>query len=159
VTTKKQLDPIPNESLTISGDAEDWIRQFVKHLELHFVDAVRELPPTAGVSDWQVTAARAAFATFLDSGLDHETVLELLGRVVIERSHPGVAWTESLNRRRFELIDKEIQQTLTPAENVELAGLTSMMREHADSEENLPIKGAQDLHRKLLQLDATGESE
>ncbi len=54
-----------------------------------------------------------------------------------------------MNKRRFELIDGDIQGTLSRAEQIELAGLTQLMREHVDSEVNLPLEGARKLHRLL----------
>jgi hypothetical protein len=85
--------------------------------------------------------------------------MELFGRVAVERRSVGACWSDALNQRRFALIDKEIQASLTPAESVELAGLTRIMRDHVESEANLPIEGARALHRKLLQLESTSESE
>ena len=52
---------------------------------------------------------------------------------------------------------KEIQETLGPAERIELAGLTGIMREHLESEANVPMEGAKALHRKLLELAAEDE--
>jgi hypothetical protein len=160
VTTKKRPKPEPNESRrTIAADADDWIRQFIKHFELHVLDARRDLPPDAGISESQAATARAMLATYLDSGMDVESAMELFGRVAVERRSIDVTWDDALNQRRFELIDKEIQGLLTAAESIELAGLTSCMREHVESETNLPMEGARTLHRKLLQLESTGESE
>lgn len=98
-------------------------------------------------------------ATYLDSGMDFESAVELLGQVVVQRLSVDVAWSDALNQRRFALIDKEIQQSLTPAESIELAGLTRIMRDHVETETNLPMNGARALHRKLLQLKATDASE
>src|SRR5207245_9870800 len=103
--------------------------------------------------------ARAMLETYLDSGMELESVMELLGRAGIETRTGEGGWSDALNQRRFALIDKEIQGLLTPAETVELAGLTRIMRDHVESEANLPIKGARALHRTLLQLDSTDESE
>ncbi|MEI7700485.1 MAG: hypothetical protein WCK86_11860 [Planctomycetia bacterium] len=57
-----------------------------------------------------------------------------------------------MNARRFELIDGDIQGTLTQAEQIELAGLTQLMREHVEAEEFLPFKRARDLHRRLKEM-------
>jgi hypothetical protein len=73
------------------------------------------------------------FHTLLDSGMDTESFAETVGRVLIEKRPGSIAWNAVLNQRRFELIDKEIQETLTPAERVELAGLTAIMREQLES--------------------------
>jgi hypothetical protein len=105
--------------------------------------------------DYQDATIRAMIQTLLDSGMTTESVVEAVGRVLIERSPASVEWNSKLNQRRFALIDKEIQGTLTPAEKIELAGLTKIMREQLESEASLPMEGATALHRKLLELDVT----
>jgi hypothetical protein len=137
---------------SISEAASDWLAQFVKHFELNFFDVCRDLPPAAGAADYQDATMRAVFQTMLDSGMDPDAIVESLGPTPIEQRGGSVEWTSALNQRRFELIDKEIQETLTPTEKIELAGLTRIMREQLDSESNLPLAGAKALHRKLLGL-------
>lgn len=159
MTTTRSREPEQSASPgAISAETDFWIRQFTKLFELHVLDASRDLPPDAGVPESQMATARAIVATFLDSGMDLELVMELVGRVAVESRSAGASWSDALNQRRFALIDKEIQGSLTPAENVELAGLTRIMRDHLDSEANLPMEGARALHRRLLQLESTGES-
>jgi hypothetical protein len=158
VTTRKRRESSRAASpASISAEAGDWIRQFVKHLELHLLDAGRELSPDADTAEMQLATARAVLATYCDSGMEVESAVELLGQAAVESRSVDVVWNDEMNRRRFDLIDKEIQGSLTPAESVELAGLTSIMRHHVDSETNLPMKGARALHRKLLQLDSTDQ--
>jgi hypothetical protein len=160
VPTKKPPEPEPPESQeAISADADEWIRQFIKHFELHILDASRDMPPDASVSESQVATARAILATYVDSGMEFESAVELLGQVAVERQSVNVAWSDALNQRRFALIDKEIQGSLSAPESIELAGLTRIMRNHVESETNLPMKGARVLHRKLLQLKSKGESD
>jgi hypothetical protein len=160
VTTSKQRDSeLPESEKVISADADDWIRQFIKHFELHLLDTSRALPPDTSISESQAATARAILATFIDSGMEIESVLELLGQVAGERRSAAVAWSDALNQRRFVLIDKEIQGALAPAERIELARLTRIMRDHVESETNLPIEGARALHRKLQQLKSTGEAD
>jgi hypothetical protein len=158
-TTRSHKSEQPASAGAISADTDLWIRQFIKQFELHVLDASHGLTPDASVTESQVATARAILATYLDSGMELESVFELFGRVAVERWSVGACWTDALNQRRFALIDKEIQGLLTPAESVELAGLTRIMRDHLDSEANLPIEGARTLHRKLLQLESTSESE
>jgi hypothetical protein len=117
------------------------------------------MPPDASVSESQVATARAILATYVDSGMEFESAVELLGQVAVERQSVNVAWSDALNQRRFALIDKEIQGSLSAPESIELAGLTRIMRNHVESETNLPMKGARVLHRKLLQLKSKGESD
>lgn len=155
MNTKKQ--PEPTEPLKgISEHREEWIRLFMKHLELNVLDASRDLLPDAKESELRVAMARAILATYFDSGLEVESALELFGQAAVERGTRDSTWNEALNQRRFELIDKKIQGELTPAESVELAGLTGIMRNCIDSEANVPMKGAQALHRKLLNPDSAG---
>ena len=144
---------------TISADTDPWIRQFIKHFELHVIDASRHLPPNASVWELQAASARAILETYLESGMELESIMELLGRVGVEVQSVETEWSDALNQRRFALIDKQIQGLLTPAESVELAGLTRMMRDCVESETNLPMEGAQSLHRKLLQLRSSSESD
>ncbi len=158
-TTRSHESEQPVSQKAISADTDLWIRQFIKHFELHVLDASRDLPPDAGVCESQVATARAIVATFLDSGMEFESVVELLGRVAVEWRSVEAAWSDALNQRRFALIDREIEGSLTPAESIELAGLTRIMRDHVESEANLPIEGVRALHRKLLQLESTGESD
>lgn len=153
MATTRPHEPEPPESRgAISADADDWIRQFIKHFELHLLDASRDLPP-------DISVARAILATFIDSGMAVDSALELLGEAAVESRSADAPWSDALNQRRFALIDKEIQGALTPAETIELAGLTRIMRDHIESETNLPMQGARALHRKLLQLKSKGASD
>jgi len=136
----------------ISERASEWVRLYVKHFELNFLDMGCSLPPDAGDRDYGIAAIRAMFQTLVDSGIESEAIAETVGRVLLEQRSRSVEWNSSLNQRRFELIDKEIQDTLTPAERIELAGLTGLMREHLESEANVPMEGVKALHRKLLEL-------
>jgi hypothetical protein len=140
---------------SIPQHAGEWIRQFVQQLELHFLDTTQNLASEAGFFDYQVATIRAVLRTLLDSGMDTESIVGTIGQVLIERRPGPLEWTPELNQRRFDLIDREIQETLTPAERIELAGLTRIMREAIDTEANLPMEGAKILHRKLTESKAT----
>jgi len=147
LTKKRPKSELPPAVVSF---ADDWIRQCIRHVELNMVDAARDLAPDATESDLQAAAVRAFISTLIDSGMARESALELLGQFVVEHKSPNVTWNDAANRRRFALIDKDIQGTLTSAESIELAGLTRLMREHVDSEENLPMTGARRLHRQLM---------
>lgn len=150
---KKQPDP---EAGKIPEVVDDWFRQFIKHLELYLVETGQELPPDAKSTDCGLAALRAVRLTLRDSGLDDDQVAGLLARAALEDSSANeeLEWNADLNRRRFELIDGDIQGTLSHAEQLELAGLTQLMREHVDSEANLPLEGAKKLHRLLTDPDS-----
>ena len=48
---------------SISADADDWVRNFIKNFELYVIDACRELPPNAKVHEVQVVTVRACDGT------------------------------------------------------------------------------------------------
>ncbi len=77
-TTKSPKSEEPASREAISGETDLWIRQFIKHFELHVLDASRDLPPNASASESQVATARAILATYLDSGV-HGCLLYMPG--------------------------------------------------------------------------------
>jgi hypothetical protein len=156
--TRKPPESEPPESpQALSADADLWIRQFIAHLERRLLEAARRMPADAGVSESQMATARAIVATFLDSGMDLESAVEILGQAAVEQPAVDIRWSDALNQRRFALIDKDIQGSLNAAESIELAGLTRIMRDHVESEVNLPMAGARALHRRLLQTGSPGQ--
>lgn len=153
MAVKKQPDSGTSE---LPESAHDWFRQFLKHLELFMVETSQSLGPDSNSADHRLVAMRAVKLTFLESGMNHEEVRDLFGLVAIESvgTSQSPRWNREFNRRRFELIDGDIQGTLNAAEQIELAGLTQLMREQVDSEANLPFEGARQLHRRLADLDS-----
>jgi hypothetical protein len=141
----------------ISEHASDWIRIFAEQLEDHFVDLTPTIPANARFRQYQDATIRAVLETLLDSGMDVESFAETVGQFLIEKRLGRIEWNPDLNRRRFELIDKKIQEALTPDERMELAGLTRIMREQLESEANIPMEGAKELHQKLLELAVRGK--
>jgi hypothetical protein len=63
--------------------------------------------------------------------------------------HPG-PWTEAKNQRRCDLIDKDIDDHLTPEEAVELEALRRQMDRHLRKIAPLPLEDARRLHKELL---------
>jgi hypothetical protein len=63
--------------------------------------------------------------------------------------HPG-PWTEAKNKRRCELIDKEIDDRLTSEETIELETLERQIDRHLRTVAPLPLEDARRLHRELL---------
>jgi hypothetical protein len=68
-------------------------------------------------------------------------------------SPPEATWSAESNRRRLALIDKQIQQSISLAEQLELARLTAQMRAQVDTEINLPLQGARAIHKRLLAVE------
>jgi len=61
-------------------------------------------------------------------------------------------WSDELNERRIELIDKDIQGNITTDERVELAELQRKAVAYRDRVAPLPIEGARGLHQQLLEM-------
>src|SRR5437879_4685693 len=98
---------------------------------------------------------------FLSLPVDPEgAVVELDGHVVAhvfaaEAAADGNGenlgpWTDAKNARRCDLIDKEIDSRLTPAEARELKDLQRQMLRHVDRVAPLPLEDARRLHQELL---------
>ena len=158
-TTKSHESDRPAHGAGIPSSADDWLRTFIKLLEDHFVQASGSLRPDSGDPEYRLAAARAILATYLESGMDLESILELFPRAALGPMGAEGTWSDALNQRRFALIDKEIQGTMTSAESIELARLTTIMRDHVESEETLPMEGPRALHWKLMQFESMGESD
>jgi hypothetical protein len=63
-------------------------------------------------------------------------------------------WTDQKNHRRADLIDKEIEGTISPTESVELEELQGQMRRYVNKVAPLPLAEARRLHEELLQKAA-----
>jgi hypothetical protein len=59
-------------------------------------------------------------------------------------------WSEALDARRCELIDKDIAGTITESEISELASLETLANEHFDRIAPPPLDAARRLHQQLL---------
>ncbi|XZE20709.1 hypothetical protein SH449x_000593 [Pirellulaceae bacterium SH449] len=71
MAVKKQPDP---KSAKVSAGANDWFRQFLKHLELSWSEIGQALPSDATPADFGPTVMRAVLMTLLDSRLNVEQV-------------------------------------------------------------------------------------
>lgn len=146
-------------SESIAVQAIDWGSQFVKNLEFEYSNAAAELPAQATWADFRRAMVRAFEATLVESGAHPGDIRNLIQESLsldhdVEKS---AGWTSELNARRMELIDKLIQQSLSPKEAAELGRLTAQLRLHVDNEELLPLEGARQIHRRLLESNNPGE--
>jgi hypothetical protein len=144
-----------SEAGEIPEVANEWFRQFLRVLELTIVESGQGLSPDATPADCRLAAMRAVKLTLLDSGVAEDAIAGLFGQVALEPTNTTskLAWNAELNKRRFELIDGDIQGILNRAEQLELAHLTQLMRDHVDTEENVPLQGARTLHRFLADFE------
>ena len=158
MANKKQPKLTTNLSKrTISLEAEDWFNQFQKHLRISFLDHCESLPFNETPAEIQTATIRAIVDTLFDSGADLSSFIQSIGERLSQLTEPAIEWNDELNRRRVELIDKDLLGEASFVEQVELAKLTSMMRRYVDTESNLPLKGAMELYRKLLSEEESGE--
>ena len=74
--------------------------------------------------------------------------------ITVEQSNE---WTEEKNRRRCELIDKEIAGTLSGEEGTELEGLQQAMLAYRRQVAPLPLDDLRALHQELL--DGVGKQQ
>lgn len=65
-------------------------------------------------------------------------------------SQQGISWTDENNRRRSELVDKEISGTLTNEEREELDKLQKEMRAYRNQVAPLPLDDLRKAHDELL---------
>lgn len=72
-------------------------------------------------------------------------------RDLLGAANGDVAWTSEKEARRRELIDKDITNTITADERVELAMLDQEGNAHYDAVAPRPIEGARRLHQELLE--------
>jgi hypothetical protein len=88
----------------------------------------------------------------------HGSVLELNGQAVAWVALPSGSisngdepWTEDLNQRRCDLINRKYAGTLAPAEAFELARLQEQMLRYRQRVAPLPLDDARRLHQELLE--------
>jgi hypothetical protein len=149
---KPHKQTAPAQTKRIPAVAADWGRQFLKHLELAYLDAASNLPTKPAWADFRKAMLIGFSETLRDSGAGPEELLQLM-TTAIDRSSPlGTIedWTNEKAARRSELIDQQIQQRLSYDEAIELARLTAVMRAHFEQEEFVPLEGARRLHRQLV---------
>lgn len=138
---------------SVDPNAEFWLLKFVPAFQRTFLDESAELPQPGTISDLHSLTIRAVLRTLVDSGMTPETIIESVGRALNDLSSAQPVWNSRMNKRRLSLIDKQIQQSILLDEQLELARLTAAMRQHVDSEANLPMQGARAIHDKLLAAD------
>ena len=111
-------------------------------------------------SDRQIARQLGMSPTRLKQKLDEaiETVVTVRRRtgnkirvqVQKERAAATPSWTPAKANRRAELVDKDIDGTLTPEERPELEQLQQEMRAYCRAVAPLPIEAARALHAQLL---------
>jgi hypothetical protein len=138
---------------TLSKEKLEWIQLIVKHLELNLVDLSDALPSDADHAAYLHWTISGFFRTLEEApGAGSDAIFNMFRQIADESIGEPIEWTADLNARRFALIDKKIEGSLAPAEQVELERLTKAMRRSVESELKLPLEGAKSLHRYLTEL-------
>lgn len=150
---EKPLENSEGESF-FSSVAADWLNTFKKHFSIEFQDIVASLPDEPGELDFQKAAIAAMSATLRDSGLSEEHLLAFLGEALKREKSPSVKWTQELNQRRIDLIDRKIAGDISYDEKAELATLTNALRAKVSAETMHEVSGARELHAKLKAMDS-----
>jgi hypothetical protein len=69
-----------------------------------------------------------------------------------------VEWTDVKNQRRCDLIDREIDDSLTPDERVELENLQQQLRRYVNQVSPLPLEPLRKLHQELIEKAAKAKA-
>lgn len=81
----------------LSEAANDWFRQFLKHLELYLVATGQRLTADSEPADYRLAAMQAVRLTLLDSGMNDAELRDLFGRVALaHRQGPCDAETDAM---------------------------------------------------------------
>ncbi len=136
----------------IPEGAFNWFRRFLVELNDCLLTEGEKLDDDSEPASYRRSAIRAVVLTLMESGADLEPLraefASVLFSAVATNGRPE--WTDEMNQRRFDLIDREIQGLLSPVEQMELEALTQALRCHVESENLMPFSGAQALHRRLV---------
>lgn len=138
------------EHETVDTDARIWSLQWIPVFEQALLAESTHLPKPTEISDLYRMTIRAMLSTLIDEGMNPEWFVDVVGKALGEMSPHETTWNPESNLRRLALIDKQIQQSISLAEQLELARLTAQMRAQVDTEVNLPLQGARAIHKRLL---------
>ena len=150
---KLRESQVGSTKASVASDANDWMMKVVAEFERSFLVESSGLQENARIADLHKATVWAMVHTLIDSGMSSETLVERVGQAITELDPVDVKWSSKLNNRRLNLIDKLIQESITQAEKLELARLAAAMRQHVDSEQNLPMQGGRALHKRLLKAE------
>jgi nucleoside phosphorylase len=169
---EKQFDPLPDgEPFSLSRHIELYIQdknQFIENLPRWIGYGNLSADPARDQLIRQAVTARISAIHQVESLLRGATpdqrladVRENVGpspemKLDLDQAASGngpneADWSEELNERRIELIDKAIQGNTTEAERAELAELQRRAVAYRDREAPLPIEAARRLHQHLLE--------
>jgi hypothetical protein len=135
--------------------------KFVALLETEFIQSTPDSASGQPMDVFRQHITTSFVDVLCETGARPHEVAKLLQTNLKALLVPGdEPWTDEKNDRRINLIDKSIQQSLSPEESFELDQLTEQLRNYCDTEEAIPTKGAKKLHDYLLDLgDSSRDSD
>ena len=136
---------------SVPTDSDAWISDFLQQLELEFLQLAKfTFSRTSDTGDNQRALLFAIRRLLANDGMPEAVMQSIF-------SDPKFGWTEAKNKRRFELIDREVDDTLSHDEALELESLTFQMRYASKPVEDDRVNEArQELERLKIEL---GQSE
>ena len=136
----------PESSTIVVSDAvRDSFEQLLtlfKSFQLRSSDSVR---PTDLVALTNVAERYSAISRWLHGGLK------------LEREDPE--WNDEKNERRCQLVDRDIDGTITPAEKEELDDLQQQVLDYRRRVAPLPLEDVRQLHQELLKRATERDNE
>ncbi|HWY85744.1 MAG TPA: hypothetical protein VNX28_03415 [Gemmataceae bacterium] len=168
------------DAIAVVGDSIHFyqVKQFSDDLGTRLFDRLTQTQKQDFAQLYAGRDARQEFATFVHSeGITHpdedhvrglsaqinqlvqpHSFTQLLTKAMdVERSGncdspSGDDWSDELNERRIELIDRDIQGNITTEDRAELAELQRKAVAYRDGVAPLPLEGARRLHGRLLEM-------
>jgi hypothetical protein len=86
MAVKKQSESSAGE---LSESANDWFREFVKHVEINMAETGQVLRSASEWADFCLAAMRATKLALRDAGVAEDEIVNLFGRVVLEEKGAG----------------------------------------------------------------------
>lgn len=107
---------------SLPADADVWISGVLEKLEQEFLHIAKStFSRDSNIGDYQRALTFAFRRLLAESGMTEAEMQAVF-------CDPKFGWTEAKNKRRFELIDKEVDDKLSFDEAQELESLTFQMR-------------------------------
>ena len=127
--------------------------KFASLLESVFLRRVGDGDSSESIEGFRRSMTHSFVASLQKTGARPRVVVALLRAGVTDLLKSDDNCTDATDDRRVELIDASMQRRLSDDESFELERLTAQLREHCDTLDAIPMKGAMKLHRQLMDLE------
>lgn len=141
-------EPVQSRDTAVEKHLDEFFGEFRNLAAKLWDDAFSRKAPLSQSDQFDIAFAALCV---LRSGQLPSIGFERLGELI--RDYVNSDWTEAKNRRRIELIDKDVGEMISPLEAAELRLLQAKAEEHVDRTHPLPIDAARGLVEKLQAKD------